>query len=158
MHGFDIVAAESVDAAQERLRDHQVQGAVIDLRLPQGSGREVVLSIPPPTPVIIFSAAPDESGRLETMRPNTRLILKPFSLVMLVETLHGMIEAAARNEPDTRRIRASQLPNSQLPTPKGSYSNNWGEKRANKRLGLSFTLLLRAASLGSWELEVGSCL
>jgi hypothetical protein len=65
----------------------------------------VVLSIPPPTPVIIFSAVPDESGRLEQMRPNTRLILKPFSLVMLVETLHGMIEAAIRNDPDTGRIR-----------------------------------------------------
>ena len=103
-HGFDIVGAESVEAAQERLRDHRSQGAVIDLRLPQGSGREVVLSIPPPTPVIIFSAVPDESGRLELMRPNTRLILKPFSLVMLVETLHNMIEAAARNEPATRRI------------------------------------------------------
>ena len=105
MHGFDIVAAESVDAAQELLRDRQIQGAVIDLRLPHGSGREVVLSIPPPTPVIIFSAVPGESGGLEQMRPNTRLILKPFSLVMLVETLHGMMEAAARNEPDTRRIR-----------------------------------------------------
>jgi hypothetical protein len=40
------------------------------------------------------------------MRPNTRLIRKPFSLVMLVETLHTMIEAAARNGPDTKRIRA----------------------------------------------------
>lgn len=97
MHGFDIVAADSVDAAQDRLGEHQIQGAVIDLRLPQGSGREIVLSIPPPTPVIIFSAVPDESGRLEQMRPNTRLIRKPFSLVMLVETLHGMIEAAAQN-------------------------------------------------------------
>jgi hypothetical protein len=29
--------------------------------------------------------------RLEEMRPNTRLILKPFSLVMLVETLQEMI-------------------------------------------------------------------
>src|SRR5690348_6404814 len=64
MHGFDIVEADSVAAAQARLREHQIQGAVVDLRLPQGSGREVVLSIPPPTPVIIFSAVPDESGQL----------------------------------------------------------------------------------------------
>ena len=103
MHGFDIVAAESVDAAQDRLRDHQVQGAVIDLRLPQGSGREVVLSIPPPTPVIIFSAAPEESGRLETMRPNTRLILKPFSLVMLAETLQRMIDSVGKKDPGATR-------------------------------------------------------
>ena len=36
MHGFEIVAAESVEAAQERLRERRIQGAVIDLRLPEG--------------------------------------------------------------------------------------------------------------------------
>jgi two-component system, OmpR family, response regulator len=106
IHGFEVVTADSADAAQERLRDRRIDGAVIDLRLPQGSGREVVLSIPPPTPVIIFSAVPDESGRLEEMRPNTRLVLKPFSLVMLVETLRSMMDAAARQDPGTRRISA----------------------------------------------------
>ena len=106
IQGFDVIAVESADDAQDRLRERRVQGAIIDLRLPQGSGREVILSIPPPTPVIIFSAVPEESGRLEEMRPNTRLILKPFSLVMLVETLRTMIEAAARNDPGTRRISA----------------------------------------------------
>ena len=107
LHGFDVVSAETADAALDRVAETTIQGAVVDLRLPQGSGREVVLSIPPPTPVIIFSAVPDQSAQLEQMRPNTRSILKPFSLLMLVETLHGMIEAAKRNEPDTRRIRAS---------------------------------------------------
>jgi two-component system NtrC family response regulator len=107
LHGFDVVVAESAEAAVIRLRVKPIQGAIIDLRLPQGSGREVVLSIPPPTPVIIFSAVPDESGGLERMRPNTRLILKPYSLVMLVEMLERMIEAAARNDPDTRTISAS---------------------------------------------------
>jgi DNA-binding response OmpR family regulator len=106
LHGFDVVTAESADAAQIRLRIRPIQGAIVDLRLPQGSGREVVLSIPPPTPVIIFSAVPEESGGLEQMRPNTRLILKPFSLVMLMETLQRMIDAAARNDPDTRTISA----------------------------------------------------
>ncbi len=106
LHGFDVVTAESADAALIRLRQRPIRGAVIDLRLSQGSGREVVLSIPPPTPVIIFSGVPDESGGLEQMRPNTRLILKPFSLVMLVETLQRMVDAAARNDPDTRTISA----------------------------------------------------
>ena len=84
MHGFDVVAAESVETAQEQLRDRQIQGAVIDLRLPQGSGREVVLSIPPPTPVIIFSAVPEESGGLEQMRPNTRLRSIPRRFCLIV--------------------------------------------------------------------------
>ena len=96
LHGFDAVLADSAEAAQIRLRVKPIQGAIVDLRLPQGSGREVVLSIPPPTPVIIFSAVPEESGGLEQMRPNTRLILKPFSLVMLMETLQRMIDAAAK--------------------------------------------------------------
>ena len=107
LHGFDVVSAESADAALDQLAAYSVQGAIVDLRLPQGSGREVVLSIPPPTPVIIFSAVPDQSAQLEEMRPNTRSILKPFSLLMLVETLQKMIEAAARKEPGTRRIAPS---------------------------------------------------
>ena len=106
LHGFDVVSADTADGALDRLAEKPVQGAVIDLRLRQGSGREVVVAIPPPIPVIIFSAVPEESGQLERMRPNTRLILKPFSLVMLVETLQAMIEAAARKDPATRRISA----------------------------------------------------
>jgi DNA-binding response OmpR family regulator len=104
LHGFDVVSAATADAALDRLAEKSVQAAIVDLRLAQGNGREVVLSIPPPTPVIIFSAVPEESGQLEQMRPNTRLIQKPFSLLMLVETLQKMVNAAARNEPGTRRL------------------------------------------------------
>ena len=108
LNGFDVISAETADAALDRLAEQQVQAAVVDLRLGQGSGREVVLSIPPPIPVIIFSAVPEESGRLEHMRPNTHFILKPYSLLMLVETLQKMMAAAARNDPATRRITAGR--------------------------------------------------
>jgi DNA-binding response OmpR family regulator len=104
LHGFDVVSADSADAALDRLAERPVAAAVVDLRLPQGSGREVILSIPPPTPIIIFSAVPEESGGLEQMRPNTRLIQKPFSLLMLVETLQKMLEGVARHDPATRTI------------------------------------------------------
>jgi DNA-binding response OmpR family regulator len=104
LHGFDVVSATTADAAIDRLAEQSVQAAIVDLRLAQGSGREVVFSIPPPTPVIIFSAVPEESGQLEQMRPNTRLIQKPFSLLMLVETLQKMVNAVARKEPGTRRV------------------------------------------------------
>ena len=107
LHGFDVVSAESAEAAVQRLQEATIKGAIIDLRLRQGSGREVVLSIPPPTPVIIFSAVPEESGRLEQMRPNTRLVVKPFSLVMLVETLEKMLATAARKGDGTAVPRAS---------------------------------------------------
>ena len=104
LHGFDVVSAETADEALDRVDEWALDAAVVDLRLGKGSGREVIVSIPPPTPVIIFSAVPDESGQLEQMRPNTRLIQKPFSLLMLVEMLQKMIDAAVRNDPGTRRI------------------------------------------------------
>lgn len=99
LNGFDVVAADSAPAAIHCLATAAVDGAVVDLHLAEGSGRDVVLSIPPPIPVIIFSTVPDQSGRLERLRPNTRLVQKPFSLLMLVETLQRMIEAARRRSP-----------------------------------------------------------
>ena len=63
----------------------------MDLCLPQGSGREVIVSIPQPAPVIIFSGAPYESSGLEALRPRTRLVAKPSSLVLLAETLKAML-------------------------------------------------------------------
>lgn len=103
LHDFDVITADTSEAAQQHLQEHRITGAVVDLRLRQGSGREVVLSIPLPTPVIIFSAVPEESGRLEQIRANTRLILKPFSLVMLVETLQKMIESVERKDPGSSK-------------------------------------------------------
>lgn len=97
LHGFEVRVADTADAAFQVLAERRPDAAVIDLRLPQGSGRDVVISIPPPTPVIIFSAVPDESERLEQLRPNTRLVQKPFSLTLLAETLKKMLEQASRS-------------------------------------------------------------
>ncbi|HEX5473056.1 MAG TPA: response regulator [Vicinamibacterales bacterium] len=96
IHGFDVRGVDAADKALDAIAERRPDAAVVDLRLPGGSGRDVVLSIPPPTPVIIFSAVPDESGGLERLRANTRLILKPFSLVMLAETLRRMVDAVPR--------------------------------------------------------------
>ena len=94
LHGFEVVVAETADAATALAAARQPDAAIVDLRLPQGSGRDVILAIPPPTPVVIFSGVPGESLGLEDLRPNTRLVVKPFSLVMLVETLQQMIAIA----------------------------------------------------------------
>lgn len=88
-----MVTADTAEAALAELSRRTPDAAIVDLRLPQGSGRDVIISLPPPTPIIIFSGVADESMRLEEMRPNTRLILKPFSLLMLVETLRRMIDS-----------------------------------------------------------------
>jgi DNA-binding response OmpR family regulator len=110
LHGFEVRSAASVGSALEILAERRPDAAVIDLRLPEGSGRDVILSIPPPIPVIIFSAVPHESDRLEEIRPNTRLILKPFSLTLLAETLRQMLNAPPARAETRRSSRGQETP------------------------------------------------
>jgi DNA-binding response OmpR family regulator len=91
MHGFAVVTAETSDEGLEALGRNQLVAAVVDLRLKKGSGRDVVMATPAEVPVIIFSGVPSESAELERLRPRTRLIEKPYSLVLLVETLEEML-------------------------------------------------------------------
>ena len=95
LHGFSVVTAETADDGLEVLRKQRIVAAVIDLRLRRGSGRDVVASTPGNIPVIIFSGLPSHSGELERLRPRTRLIEKPYSLVQLVATLEEMVAKAA---------------------------------------------------------------
>ncbi|MCA1562871.1 MAG: response regulator, partial [Acidobacteria bacterium] len=97
LHGFEVMTADTVDSALAAAAARPPDAAIVDLRLRQGSGRDVVVSIPQPIPIIIFSGVPDESSQLETLRPNTRLIQKPFSLVMLIELLQRMIAPEPRS-------------------------------------------------------------
>jgi DNA-binding response OmpR family regulator len=91
MHGFAVVTAETSDEGLEALGKNMLVAAVVDLRLKKGSGRDVVMATPAEVPVIIFSGVPSESAELERLRPRTRLIEKPYSLVLLVETLEEML-------------------------------------------------------------------
>jgi DNA-binding response OmpR family regulator len=91
LHRFAVASASTVDEALDIVRRDDLAAAVVDLNLPHGTGRDVVVSIPQPVPVIIFSGMPAESCDLERLRPNTRLIAKPYSLTLLVEALEGML-------------------------------------------------------------------
>jgi DNA-binding response OmpR family regulator len=91
MHGFAVVTAETSDEGLEALKKNDLVAAVVDLRLKRGSGRDVVTATPGDIPVIIFSGVPSESAELERIRPRTRLIEKPYSLVLLVEMLEEML-------------------------------------------------------------------
>ena len=65
MHDFTVVTAETADDAIDAIHAHHPIAAIIDLRLARGSGRDVVVSMPAGTPVIIFSGVPSESAELE---------------------------------------------------------------------------------------------
>jgi DNA-binding response OmpR family regulator len=91
LYGFAVVTAETGEQGVEIARTQRIVAAVIDLRLRQGSGHDVVAEVPSETPIIIFSGVPSESGRVERLRPRTRMIEKPYSLVSLVQALEEMI-------------------------------------------------------------------
>jgi len=98
MHGFVVVTAETADEGLEALKKNGLVAAVVDLRLKRGSGRDVVVAAPANIPVIIFSGVPSESAELDRVRPRTRLIEKPYSLVLLVESLEEMLsESTSQN-------------------------------------------------------------
>jgi DNA-binding response OmpR family regulator len=99
MHGFTVTTAETADEGLDALKKQKFTAAVVDLRLKRGSGRDVVVSAPADIPVIIFSGVPSESAELERLRPRTRLIEKPYSLVLLVETLEEMLSDSGAGTP-----------------------------------------------------------
>ena len=94
LQGFRVVAVSTADEALAVSRTRRLAAAIVDLHLAQGTGRDVIVSIPQPVPVIIFSGAPEASCQLERLRPHTRLIEKPYSLLLLIDTLRSMLEPA----------------------------------------------------------------
>ena len=106
MRQYTVVTAETADEGLDAMKTHRPVAAIVDLRLRQGSGREVVVSAPPNVPVIIFSGLRSESADLETIRPLTRMVEKPYSLVMLMDALEDMLEQARGNESGFDRLNA----------------------------------------------------
>jgi DNA-binding response OmpR family regulator len=98
LHGFTVVTAATGDQGVEIVRKQRIVAAVVDLRLHQGSGHDVVAAVPAEIPIIIFSGVPSESGEVERLRPRTRLIEKPYSLVLLVQALEEMLAEAGDSQ------------------------------------------------------------
>ncbi len=69
MHRFSVVTAETADEGIEALRTRKLVAGVVDLRLKQGFGRDVVVATPSDVPLSIFSGVPSECAGLERLRP-----------------------------------------------------------------------------------------
>lgn len=97
---YDVITADTAESAIALLASHRPDAAIVDLHLKRGSGRDVVVRMPPRAPVIIFSGMRSASGELERLRPRTRLAEKPCSLTWLIDTLDEMLSTAR----DTARV------------------------------------------------------
>lgn len=90
LRDFTVVTAATADEGLEAMRNYRLTAAVVDLRLRHGAGREIVASAPPDVPVIILGV-PVDVAAIDAARPHTKIIEKPYSLVLLVETLEQML-------------------------------------------------------------------
>lgn len=95
LRDFEVITASTVDEALAALHARQPDAAIVDMRLRQGCGRDVVTSVPSSVPVIIFSGVLDASEGLEHVRPRTRFVEKPCSLTWLINTLADMLAGAS---------------------------------------------------------------
>ena len=91
LRNYEVITADTVESALDVLHTRKPDGAIVDLQLKGGSGRDVIVRMPPLVPVIIFSGMGAASGELERLRPRTRLIEKPASLTWLIDALDEML-------------------------------------------------------------------
>ncbi len=92
--GFDVVTAGTAAEARAAVLGHRPSAAVVELDLPDGTGRDVVVLIPSRIPVIMFTSDARASAELERLRPRTRFVAKPYSLLLLIEALEEMLSVA----------------------------------------------------------------
>ena len=98
MRQYEVVTADTAEEAIAAIETHTPAGAIVDLQLKRGHGRDVVGRMPPGTPVIIFSGMKSASEEVELDRPRTRLVEKPASLTWLIDALDEMLGTVTRVE------------------------------------------------------------
>jgi DNA-binding response OmpR family regulator len=96
MRQYTVVAAATAEEGVTAVKSHQPAAVIVNLNLHNGSGRDVVAAVPVSTPLIIFSSQRAATDDFEA-RPLTRIVEKPYSLIMLMDTLQDMLEPSRRS-------------------------------------------------------------
>jgi DNA-binding NtrC family response regulator len=102
--GFTTNTATTLQDARERLRHKQPDIALIDLRLPDGSGMELLRELEKmPTEVIVITGHADVDSAVEALRIGAAdYLTKPLDIARLKEIL----AAVRRSESDMPRVAA----------------------------------------------------
>lgn len=91
LHGFTVLRAEGKEQALKLLASHKVDMIISDVRMPDGDGIEffetVKSTVAKDIPFVFMTGFPDLSVREATKKGAFALILKPFHLSELVETI-----------------------------------------------------------------------
>ena len=96
--GFDVVAAQSAQAALDAAALHPPEAAIIDLVLPDGDGVEVCRQLRTWTqmPIIVLSAVGDEEVKIAALDAGADdYVTKPFNPRELVARLNAVLRRVA---------------------------------------------------------------
>ncbi len=103
--GFDVLVAESAEAAEAVLAQGAIDFVVTDLGLPGMDGAALAARHPETPFVLMTGTRPVESPGPPTSPSTVRAwLVKPFELTELLAILHEAVEGGARARPD--RVRS----------------------------------------------------
>ena len=116
--GFHACGAATVSAALEQARDHPPELAVIDLRLRDGSGLDVVtglMEIDPQTRIVVLTGYGSIATAVDAMRRGaTNYLTKPADVDDIVRAFDGVdadadVADVAENPPSLARVEWEHL-------------------------------------------------
>jgi ActR/RegA family two-component response regulator len=93
LQGFAVRVAASASDAIDVIRAERPAAAIVDLG---DAGSDVAVAMPLPRPVVLLSSAARTSGLVARIRPRTRSMAKPCSIILLIEALQEMLASAER--------------------------------------------------------------
>jgi DNA-binding response OmpR family regulator len=96
-HGFRVVTAATRDAGLRALDDETFAAAIIDVRLPDGDGLDVVRkarTLVPPAPAIVVTGFPLAHVRQAARTAGAaHFLAKPFEVADLVARVRTLVDA-----------------------------------------------------------------
>jgi len=102
--GHEVVVAGGLGEARERLREREIDCVLLDIRLKDGDGldllREIRAGAQSVTPVIMATAYGDSPRAIAAMKAGAfEYVTKPFDLPRLLDAVDRAIKARARRFP-----------------------------------------------------------
>jgi len=113
LSGFDVVEADSAEAALERVYDEQFDVIVLDVMMPGATGWEVAARLraderTASVPIVFVSARADQSDIRRGFDVGAAdYVTKPFDPVQFGDHLHAVLHAIENGEGD--RLRRARL-------------------------------------------------
>ncbi|HDL02853.1 MAG TPA: response regulator [candidate division Zixibacteria bacterium] len=100
--GWLVSVQESPDRGLEMMRNRNFDIALVDLKMPEIDGIELIRKIRnlrPALPIVIMTAFPSTETAIEALRLKVNdYIIKPFNINKLFRVLDAIIEESCRHE------------------------------------------------------------